>query len=416
MIDSWPRLRRAALIAGALAALALLTACTSSTRGAGTDTGSATAALPRSTASTATPSPTPTTAVSSSTPSPISSSSAATASPGGGPVPAGFIPSSATFISASQGWVLGTAPCTSAPCTSIVRTVDGTRSWVGIPAPKAALSRTDNATSSTVSILRFATSSDGWAAGGALYSTHNGGQSWQPVRLGPAGSTVTALESGGGYVYAAVDECPLTSGCNATSAVFASPIGADQFRAVGATFRGLIEPAGLAVHGPDWFAAPVPGTRIYHGHALSAPASMAEPCATDFGPAAIAAADAQHLDLLCGGDGAAGSATYQLYGTVSGGTHWSPSGPAHRQLPSGVSAMSDNGSGALLIAAESGNSQLLRTTNDGTSLSTVLTLSSGGQVWGDAGYTTASQAFAVLGGTGCYLSRDAGSTWTKIIF
>lgn len=413
MIGSWSRLG----IIGLTASLATtLLACSSSTGGSGS--GSAPASTSPATAAVqVSPSSSAATSVSSA-PSGSSNSShggAKPASPAGGPVPPGFTPSSATFISANQGWVLGTAPCRTAPCTSIVRTADGTGSWVGIPAPKAALSRTDNATSSTVSILRFANTTDGWAAGGALYSTHNGGQSWQPVRLGPSGSTVTALESGGGYVYAAVDECPLTSGCNPSTVLFASTIGSDQFRPLGAGFRGLVEPAGLAVHGADWFAAPVTGARIYHGQALGALASTAAPCATGFGPVAIAAADAVHLDLLCSGDGAAGSATYQLYGTVDGGGRWAPSGPTHH-LPSGVSAMSDNGAGALLIAAESGNSQLLRTTNDGVSFAAVLTLPSGGQVWGDAGYTTATQGFAVLGGVGCYLSRNSGATWTKIVF
>ena len=73
--------------------------------------------------------------------SPLASPSAVpVAGPPGGPVPAGFEPQSVTFVSASEGWVLGTAPCAAKPCTSVVRTLNGGRTWQGIPAPVAALS------------------------------------------------------------------------------------------------------------------------------------------------------------------------------------------------------------------------------------------------------------------------------------
>ena len=45
--------------------------------------------------------------------------------PVGGPVPAGFRAVDLTWVSTDQGWALGTAPCAQAPCTSIVRTLDG---------------------------------------------------------------------------------------------------------------------------------------------------------------------------------------------------------------------------------------------------------------------------------------------------
>jgi hypothetical protein len=44
-----------------------------------------------------------------------------------------------TFVSDDQGWALGTAPCSSNPCTSLVRTSDGGRSWVGIRPPVVGL-------------------------------------------------------------------------------------------------------------------------------------------------------------------------------------------------------------------------------------------------------------------------------------
>ena len=130
------------------------------------------------------PSPGPSSAPSSgSTPAPSASpSGSAPAGPSGGPVPAGFRAYDLTWVSADDGWALGTAPCSSAPCTSIVRTTDGGRSWVGIPAPKAWLAPADTCTQACdrISELRFATPLIGYAVGdNSFWSTTDGGGSWQ---------------------------------------------------------------------------------------------------------------------------------------------------------------------------------------------------------------------------------------------
>jgi photosystem II stability/assembly factor-like uncharacterized protein len=112
--------------------------------------------------------------------------------PVGGPVPPGFQPQSFTAISEYTWWLMGPAPCSSPPCTSIVRTVNGGASFVGLPAP-----RTDQ-----VSQLRFADESDGYAFGDQLWSTHDGGENWAQV---PMPGSVDQLAAANGYVYALVD-------------------------------------------------------------------------------------------------------------------------------------------------------------------------------------------------------------------
>ncbi len=97
-------------------------------------------------------------------------------------MPAGFRAVDLTWISNSVGWALGTAPCGQPPCTSIVRTTDGGRSWIGIPAPKARLLQTDSCPSACdqVSGLRFANAQVGYAFGpNSLFLTTDGGASWQ---------------------------------------------------------------------------------------------------------------------------------------------------------------------------------------------------------------------------------------------
>jgi photosystem II stability/assembly factor-like uncharacterized protein len=403
---------RAALCALAVAGVALA-GCSSSTAGTAS-TGSST---PGST-SAATPTATPTAPASTSTASPAPTSVASTppTGPAGGPVPAGFTPTSASFISASAGWVLGTAPCATQPCTSIVRTRDGGRSWQGIPAPKATLGQPDQPSNGDVAQLRFADASDGWAGVGALYSTHNGGTSWTAVPIGAHGSAVSAIASGGGYVYVAVYGCPSegSSSCVQTSRIYVSPIGSDHFSAVAPTIPGSIGPADLAVHGADWFVLAAKNGVEYHGHGNASAVQFSGPCTSGSG-AGIAAADAQHLDVLCAGDGAAGTASYQLNGTSNGGEHWLANGPPHL-LPTGLAAVSDSGKGVLLVAAESGASRLYRSTNDGTTLPIVFDAGGGGTVWSDAGFTTSTQAVAVLQNTAMYLSRDSAATWVKVVF
>ncbi|MFL6164040.1 MAG: WD40/YVTN/BNR-like repeat-containing protein [Jatrophihabitantaceae bacterium] len=118
-----------------------------------------------------------------STPAPSSSpsSSAGGGEPKGGPVPAGFNGYDLTWVSNDDGWALGTAPCGTPPCTSILRTRDGGKSWVGIPAPRAFLTATDTCTHACdqVSNLRFANPLVGYAYGpNSFYLTTDGGNSW----------------------------------------------------------------------------------------------------------------------------------------------------------------------------------------------------------------------------------------------
>ena len=343
---------------------------------------------------------------------------AAPAGPDGGAVPAGFTPMSATFVSADTGWVLGTAPCSKSPCTSILRTRDGGRSWRGIPAPRATLGQPDSGRYGGVAVVRFADNTDGWAAVGQLWATHDGGGSWHQLRIGGPGSVVSALETGGGYVFASTSNCPSqgSSSCAQTGRVYASPIGRDQWRAVSPVLAGATLP-GLVVSRADWFEPSARG--IYHGHGTSAPVRLPNPCPLANGVVAspaLAVADVSHLDALCVSGGAAGTASYQLYGTSDGGRHWQRTGPSHLE-PTTLSGITDNAHGVLLAAVSSGASELLRTTNDGASFTrAAITAPSGGIEWADLGFTTATQAVVVLRNTALFLSRDAGSTWARVSF
>ncbi|MQA02051.1 MAG: hypothetical protein GEV07_04785 [Streptosporangiales bacterium] len=121
------------------------------------------------------------------------------------PVPAGFRSASITALSPSMFWALGSAKCDDGRCTTVARTTDGGRTFDALPSAPTAPVAAGDGSARTVRDLRFASAMDGFAFGGALWSTHDGGASWSPqrlpgnvVRLEAARSTVWALVRAGG--------------------------------------------------------------------------------------------------------------------------------------------------------------------------------------------------------------------------
>lgn len=140
-------------------------------------------------------------------------------------LPAHFYPQSFTAISELTWWLLGSQPCPAsgaqAPCAGILRTTDGGRTFAAIQAPTAPLS-TSGAGTTGYSQLRFADAQNGFAYGPALYSTHDGGTSWDRVDVG---GTVTDLAISAGEVYAIV-------ATGDASHLMRSPVGQDHWATV----------------------------------------------------------------------------------------------------------------------------------------------------------------------------------------
>lgn len=128
----------------------------------------------------------------------------------GSPLSAGEInPLSLTATGTWFQWVLAATPgrdCDFSQCATVLATDHHGTTWQTLgqlPAPPAA----DAADPSTVSEVRFTkdpTSGehDGWAYGGALWSTHDGGHTW--LKETPEGGRVTNLAAWGDTVFAAV--------------------------------------------------------------------------------------------------------------------------------------------------------------------------------------------------------------------
>jgi photosystem II stability/assembly factor-like uncharacterized protein len=335
--------------------------------------------------------------------------------PAGGPVPAGFNPVSFTAVSASEFWLLGSAPCSNPVCTSIVRTTDGGSQWLGIPAPVAPLGGGGSSgASGYVTTLRFADPLDGYAygtgPGGSLWETHNGGATWAEASF-LSGRTLMAFGTGAGYALALVGSC---SGGSCSGVVLdRSPVGADNWVPESVPVPAGVDPlVAMSVNGPDvWFSVTTspgsPKQLLVAGTGSGAHFSTyTSPCYSGLG-GTIEASSASVLWAVCPTGMLAGAER-----STDGGEKWSP-------LPVGELVNS-----ALLAAASSTTAvlqpgtqgELLRTTDGGATWQSSSSPPGGSFVWlGFTGQESGAGLFAT-GAPGApdelYLTSDGGASWS----
>jgi photosystem II stability/assembly factor-like uncharacterized protein len=339
-------------------------------------------------------------------------------------------------VSATQGFVLGTAPCANPVCTSLVRTTDGGAHWAGIPAPTDALAPATNPSTAGVSTVRFADALDGWVFGPDLWSTHDGGATWTHVTTGPGTGSVVDVEAASGHVDAVSEQCVGQTGtCRAQ--LWVGSVGSDAFSPGPAFALGTATPSEplLALHGTS-------GYLITQG---SAPGTWAllvttdgttwtpepGPCAAAFTLDSIAPLSASCALALCAGDGAAGSTQKSVLATTDNGRTWAPQGsPAPLGGDGGQLAAASPTT--LAVATSSAATWIYRSTDGGATWSTALQLDDGGAGWGDVGFTDAVHGLAVhqpaarLQGTSgvptgpdpatLFLTGNGGATWSPVSF
>ena len=335
---------------------------------------------------------------------------AARTAPRVGPVPAGFRAASVTFVSASEGWVLGTTKtCAHAPCTSVLRTTNGGRTWVGIPAPVYKLARYFLAAG--LLRLRFADASDGFAFGSQLWVTHNGGSSWHRVRQVPG--YITDLEASAGHVYAVSSNVK-----SARQVVYSSPAGTDSWHRVTGlpVTKGYGGLGTITLHGTAaWI---ILQNRLYSTQTGSGWVRDSVKCPARWGMDSVAAYSSQQITLLCVGEAGLGSTQKALYASRDGGARFRKVGTP----PAG-------GDGGLLaeptprhffIASASGATWLYVSTDGGRRWHASLTLDDGGLGWNDFGFTTATRGVAVEGNPAnishLWQTTNAGRSWHKVKF
>jgi hypothetical protein len=336
--------------------------------------------------------------------------------PDGGPVPADFTAASVTFVSLQTGWVLGTAPCTSPPCTSLVRTRDGGASWVGIPAPPVGLA-TDRAAG--VGKVRFADTDNGWAFGPDLWATHDGGATWKPVVLPgvQSGAEVSDLAAAGGRVHAAVID---SDGVH----IFTSPVGTAAWKLSPTTVpigAGPVPFAQIVLQGDAGWLIEVDRT-VIAGARLSSEGSWVPwppPCGDVGGPAFLAASTPDDLVAVCDeGQWNSTPRAVRAYFSDDGGTTFAP---AAAPLPlSSATAVTSGRAGTAVAAGDTGDgTATLVATLDGGATWTDVYRTSGPRSWSDLGFTSANQGVAIeltsepRAGS-LLMTHDAGNTWGAV--
>jgi hypothetical protein len=272
-------------------------------------------------------------------------------------VPANFVPSSVTFVSASTGWVIGQAGtpghCAGPDpsiCTSLAVTFNGGTTWQDMPAP--AVGAPDGGYG--VSMIRSLNGQDGWAFGPQLYATQDGGQIW--TKIATHGMRVTDLETVSGRAFAVWAHCTGTGPDFAASctrfSLYSTPADADQWAPVpGVTnLTSRLEPsaailpssAQLALTGTVGYLL-APNGDLYSGPAGSG-AGWHQVTAEDAGPAGCGLPGAAQADgtpgttmlattgpgliELCVGQSPGRPRGKYLVYSADGGRSWAPAGYA----------------------------------------------------------------------------------------
>jgi hypothetical protein len=345
---------------------------------------------------------------------------ASSAGASGAPAMGSFGPVSVSFVSASRGFVLGTLPCSHAPCTSVLTTGNGGASWserAALPAPVPNPAASESP--SGVSEIAFANPSDGWVFGPALWATINGGTTWHQEKLG---GPVLSLTTAGSYVYAAVGSCYETSNsCSPTVKLERSLAQQNAWHAVaGISGHGaqvLLASQGASVWAALWpsFAGPA---SVWASASGTSWRRDPDPCydrSQGIDLAGLAAPKVNVLFELCAGNPGAGQEAKSLRLSTDGGV------TSHlvSNLPLGGLAYGTAAANSkdVVVDAASGASMLYHSVNGGTTWATK-TFDDGGAGLYDLQFATPAFGAVVEGRPGLgassnrlLISRDGGTTW-----
>jgi len=345
----------------------------------------------------------------------------ATGVAGGGPVPAGFAATSVTFVSVDEAFVLGTAPCAHAPCTSIVRTLDRGASWAGMPAPIVPLGSPYNFTSQAAAWgIRFASPRQGFVFGNGLWATTDGGEHWSAA-VSPPGGVIIDLEVIDGQLLALTDVCSTQSGCAQGQTLERSPLSGGPWSLVTRVSDSRLIATQARV------AAVLDGGSVVvteDGGLTSA--TNVTPCDSPAAAgSAVAVTGPGSLALLCAGSAAMGSVVKTLYVSDDLGATWVKAGtPPFGGDPLGISGGT---TARPVVAAASGASWLYYSPDGGARWLVAFEKGDGGAGFNDLGFTTTADGVAVYGPVyqngNAYgmpgkllLTSDGGASWTQAKF
>ncbi len=133
---------------------------------------------------------------------------------GAGAIPAGFIAQSISWVSPSDGWVLGTTQCGKSgncPKSEVISTTNAGKTWRRIGVIPASIPRMGNP-GTGITEIKFVTSKVGWAFAPDLFRTANGGKTWHPVTIPGHAKQVLDLAASATEAYSVVSPCAFATG------------------------------------------------------------------------------------------------------------------------------------------------------------------------------------------------------------
>lgn len=341
----------------------------------------------------------------------------ASAQPAGGnpPPPKTFEANSASFASASTGFVLGTRHCSRLPCKALLeKTSNGGKAWNSVPAPAVALVPPfTGSPRSAVDEVTFENATDGWLFGPSLWATTDGGKHWQRQSL--PGEVITLAASDG--VAFAVTE-PVNGGLD-EARLYRSQVGSTRWTRV----FGVHPQNALTVFGHSvWVGiAPKLWTSTDSGKHWARLSFRCPSYAVD--ASAVAAASTKNVALACSDAGfpQPGSSVKLVFTSSNGGRtfHFVGQPPEAGQVR--TLAMPPGHPRLITMTAASGASYLYRSTNGGRTWRTT-TYSDGGLDFRDFAFVSATTGYLIhFGGTpviaysmGLMKTANAGAHWTKV--
>lgn len=340
------------------------------------------------------------------------------------PVPEGFRAQSLTWTSPQRGWVMGTATCDGAPCTPVVRTRDGGRTWSTAGVVDAPLAPPGEP---GVTNLDLADARHGWAFGPSLQRTQDGGRTWSATPLPPGGERVVDLVADAGVVHAAVSPCPIGQPpweCTQPPTLWRAPAaGGGRWQQVDdVTFpvgaEAILTAHGRAVYVVGQMPAPTPDVFYATGNGTRW-SERPSPCDKEAGDvlADVAPTSARDVALLCVGSAGFSKAAKTVFRSTDGARTTTPAG-----ITSEWGILSDLAAargGTLAVASTSSGSWIYLNDTGGDTWTTSVEEGDGGAGWNDLTFTTDDVGWVVYSpaagypATGTLLkTTDAGHTWT----
>jgi photosystem II stability/assembly factor-like uncharacterized protein len=334
---------------------------------------------------------------------------------GSPPPPAGFEADSASFVSAQNGFVLGSRDCGRLPCWAMIEgTTNGAKTWAKVHAPAIKLDAPGVGPSpaTSVSTIRFENSSDGWLFNPGLWQTTDGGAHWTRIKL--PGNVVDVAASDGTAFAIAV---PVDAGYYQAKLYESTAGGAWTL------VKGVWPALDLTVSGSSvWVGvAPDMSTSTNSGASWT---KLSFRCPADYPAAsAIAAASPADVAIACSnqGDPQPGFSYKEVFTSSNGGRSFHVEGNPPIQGQVIQLAMPTGNPKIITMTAASGASYFFRSTNGGETWSKTVYFD-GGLYFRDLEYVSGTTGYVIhfSGGPvlaysdGLMKTVNEGKNWTAV--